>query len=982
MAGLGRPPRERAARLRSAVRPPALARRTAHRLLIAVGALAATSLLVTAPPVAPAFAAGPAPAPPVLVAPANGATQVPAGQQLRVTATDADDASVNVSFYGRPSADTGGGTPNPAGDFTFAVIPDTQNYVSAAANRPIMGQQTQWLVDSRQALNTAFVTHLGDVVGIETSTTQWQAASGYMATLDNAGLPNTVLPGNHDINLTTGEAAGYNQYFPVSRYAGAAWNSPTASYGGYLGQNQFGTDPVNRQNMDNYALFTAGGMDFLLLNLEFNTPDYVIDWAKKVLAAYPDRRAIVATHSYVDYSGQLSTQMDRADGGNSPAQLWQKLISPSCSIFMVVSGHFHNGDLSEARRTDTNSCGRTVQAVLSDYQERIRGGDGWLRYYTFKPSQNQIQAVTYSPSLNRYETDADSAFTMPYDMSTGTAAFPKIGEVTVPSGATASIPVPTLPAGSGYQWYAAVSDATTTTIGPTWSFTTAPAPVTALAKDGFERTLTNAWGSADVGGSWSLGGGSTRFSVSAGDGVSVTPVGGTTTANLAAVSSTSADTSVQLRLDAVPNAVTHLSVLGRRVGSSSYSAKVRVNAAGVADLRLLRDNTDLTTGVPFGGTLAAGQRVAVRIQVQDTSPTTIRARAWKVGSTEPTTWTVSTTDSTAALQAPGSVQLSTYLSSAATTGPVTVRWDDLLVSPIGSTPPPAANVAPVAAFTSSVSGLQASVNGSGSSDADGTIASYAWAFGDGVTASGATATHAYAAAGSYPVTLTVTDDDGATGVRTSSVTVTAPPASTVIAADAFGRTVSGGWGSADTGGAWNLPGAANSSVTGGQGVQLLPVGTTTTATLAGVSSSATDLVVALGVDAVPVGGPVYASIGGRSVGSGDYSARAVISVGKVDLILARSGTALVRATIPGVSLAAGEKLLVRVQVQGTSPTTLRARAWKASAAEPTTWLLTTTDSTAALQVPGGIRLSTYVSSAVTNGPATIRYDNLSATRLN
>src|SRR5918912_1579152 len=137
-------------------------------------------------------------------------------------------------------------------------------------------------------------------------------------------------------------------------------------------------------------------MDFLLLDLEFNTPDYVIDWAKKVLAAFPSRRAIVATHSYVDYFGNLSAQMNRTDGvGNSPQQLWQKLISTNCSIFMVVNGHFHNGELSEARRTDTNSCGSPVLELLSDYQDRANGGNGWLRYYTFRPADNAIQAYTY-----------------------------------------------------------------------------------------------------------------------------------------------------------------------------------------------------------------------------------------------------------------------------------------------------------------------------------------------------------------------------------------------------------------------------------------------------------------------------------------------------------------------------------------------------------------------------------------------------------
>jgi CSLREA domain-containing protein len=87
-----------------------------------------------------------------------------------------------------------------------------------------------------------------------------------------------------------------------------------------------------------------------------------------------------------------------------------------------------------------------------------------------------------------------------------------------------------------------------------------------------------------------------------------------------------------------------------------------------------------------------------------------------------------------------------------------------------------ANVPPTAAFTSAVSGLAVSLNASGSSDADGSITSYVWDFGDGSGGAGNTTTHAYGAAGTYTVRLTVTDDGGATDSVTHDVTVAAASA--------------------------------------------------------------------------------------------------------------------------------------------------------------------------------------------------------------
>ena len=81
------------------------------------------------------------------------------------------------------------------------------------------------------------------------------------------------------------------------------------------------------------------------------------------------------------------------------------------------------------------------------------------------------------------------------------------------------------------------------------------------------------------------------------------------------------------------------------------------------------------------------------------------------------------------------------------------------------------NVAPTAAFSHTAKELVASFDASASNDSDGSIASYSWNFGDGATGSGKSASHSYAAAGTYSVTLIVTDDKGATASKSASIGV-------------------------------------------------------------------------------------------------------------------------------------------------------------------------------------------------------------------
>lgn len=79
--------------------------------------------------------------------------------------------------------------------------------------------------------------------------------------------------------------------------------------------------------------------------------------------------------------------------------------------------------------------------------------------------------------------------------------------------------------------------------------------------------------------------------------------------------------------------------------------------------------------------------------------------------------------------------------------------------------------------------LTVNVSGQASTAEGGTITGHAWTFGDGGSATGATAVHVYAAAGAYRITLTVTDAKGRTGTATADAVATGPAA--VYDASAF-----------------------------------------------------------------------------------------------------------------------------------------------------------------------------------------------------
>jgi PKD repeat protein len=215
---------------------------------------------------------------------------------------------------------------------------------------------------------------------------------------------------------------------------------------------------------------------------------------------------------------------------------------------------------------------------------------------------------------------------------------------------------------------------------------TNPAP-TLVASDDFGRTATNGWGTADQGGAWTVTGTKANFKVGSGVGTITLPNAGSgPTVSLGSVSTTDADVRVMFSPQTLANGSgSFFSVLGRQVSSvGNYRASVNVKPNGSVALSLLRvdgaGQATLAGPVTIGGlTVTAGATLDVRLVVSGTSPTTVMAKVWKDGTTEPATWQASGSDASAAMQAAGSVGLMYYVSSNATNTPVVGNVDGFRV---------------------------------------------------------------------------------------------------------------------------------------------------------------------------------------------------------------------------------------------------------------------------------------------------------------
>lgn len=286
--------------------------------------------------------------------------------------------------------------------FTIVVLPDTQIY--ARYYPDIFTSQTQWIVNNKEELNIKTVMHLGDIVDMGYSETQWANTDTSMSLLDGV-VPYFLIPGNHDYQDPTKknmkDSTLYNTYFPYWRFDIYDW------YGGHY--------PDDKNN-NNYGFFTVGDKEFLIIGLEFCPDNKTLEWADGIIKNNQDKEIIFFTHAYLNEDNSRIDIGDWSDCSNwafcqgqcnSGQAIWDKLISKYSNIRMVLCGHVIGDGLG--MRTDYVN-GEPVYQILQNYQMLENGGNGYLRCYEFDYDNKVIRATTYSPYLNEYKEDTQNKF--------------------------------------------------------------------------------------------------------------------------------------------------------------------------------------------------------------------------------------------------------------------------------------------------------------------------------------------------------------------------------------------------------------------------------------------------------------------------------------------------------------------------------------------------------------------------------------------
>ena len=322
--------------------------------------------------------------------------------------------------------------------YSIAFVGDTQ-YITTGDDyigTRKLNQVYKYIADTAEERKLEHVFVLGDITdrGYQNDanlaskhvspayTGEWEIAKEAISQLDGV-VSYSLCRGNHDDYMI-------DDYFNVPEYT-----DQFKDCGGFFSDSD-GKHPVEKSreelNPDGYIYWTEKsghyensivnswktanicGVDYLFITVDYNPTEAVCNWLDNILTEYPNHRAIITTHAYLNSSGNpiLSENGNTMyPTGYHGSYLWSNVLSKHSNVLMVVSGHVPA--LNTVQTWGYGEDGNCVLQVLVDPQgydakedadgKIIQGTQdtGLVLYMNFSEDGNTITLDYYSTLLNK-----------------------------------------------------------------------------------------------------------------------------------------------------------------------------------------------------------------------------------------------------------------------------------------------------------------------------------------------------------------------------------------------------------------------------------------------------------------------------------------------------------------------------------------------------------------------------------------------------
>jgi hypothetical protein len=333
------------------------------------------------------------------------------------TKTETDTQTVTASATSSSSSSSSTQTLPAADPFSIFWITDTQ--FLSESNPALFAKLTNWIVDNWGTYNGKMVVHTGDIVQIGDQEVEWENADEAMSVLLQNGIPYTWCAGNHDDMVGSDSSSGWSgnlwaSSFDPSVVAGQVNMLPDVSW-----VSDF------HKGMNTAARFSANGLDFLVINIEWNAGSDVLEWVGGILddPAYADHYFIIAPHAYVNAFGLIQDSANYVDLTNFVGGLTKLMDAHSSNVFLTLNGHYatdcgystsapiNNRNLLMFDRQDCTDnegdpTGRGVDAVTPTTPDVAKTGGATVTILTFDTQNNKIGVKTYDVNTGKWRSNS------------------------------------------------------------------------------------------------------------------------------------------------------------------------------------------------------------------------------------------------------------------------------------------------------------------------------------------------------------------------------------------------------------------------------------------------------------------------------------------------------------------------------------------------------------------------------------------------